>query len=164
MDYTGILYGNDKEQAEQKREQLDDKMFRMFVDGHAGKGNKLTYEQAKWWWRNAGGKPLVVDGRELKVWKVGDEHEIAAPTSLDDPWSLDDLKVHGHVSTNPKNGRIWDGKYDFKPREMSVPEDAGIVDKIRVGSRNFLNERAIDEHGKGTPFWIRYRYEDKDFE
>lgn len=158
MDYTGILYGNDKEQAEQKREQLDDRMFRMFVDGHAGKGNKLTYEQAKWWWRNAGGKPLVVDGRELTVWRTSKDSQIAAPMPLDD------LKVHGHVSTNPANGRIYDAGYDFEPKVMAMPQDADIVDKVRITSRNFLNELAIDEHGKGTPFKIVYRYEDKDFE
>ncbi|KLN59194.1 hypothetical protein WH96_18805 [Kiloniella spongiae] len=44
-----------------------------------------------------------------------------------------------------------------------MPEDADIVDKIRIGSRNFLNERAIEEYGKGTPFEIEYRYEENYF-
>ena len=151
MDYAEILYGDKKtKEKENEREKLENQMLNMFVNGNAGKGNKLTYEQAKWWWRNAGGKPLVVDGRELSVWDVG--AEIAAP------FPLDDLKVHGHVQTSPA-GRIYDGKYDFAPEVMKNPDY-----ELRVYFRNWFNKQAIEEHGPGTPFEIEYRYEDTDFE
>lgn len=129
---------------------FEQRMQNMLADGHAGIGHELTYEEAKWWWRNANGKTLTVDGRELSVMNVGGEFAT--------PWPLDDLKVHGHVTTNPANGRIYDGMYDFEPRVMPNPGNSP-----RIAMRNYLNQRAIEQHGPGTPFEIQYRYEDSFF-
>lgn len=74
------------------------------------------------------------------------------------PWGmgrLDDLKVHGHVTLNPENNRIYDGWYDFNSM-------AGSINPL-VFLRERLNNRAIVEHGFGTPFEIQYRYESKYF-
>ena len=70
------------------------------------------------------------------------------------PWTLDDLKVHSHVTTNSANGSIYDGMYDF---------DIKPNGEIKMSIRNYLNAEAIKQHGAGTPFQIQYRYEDKFF-
>jgi hypothetical protein len=127
---------------------FENRMSEMLNDGHAGKGHGLTYQESKWWWRNANGKTLTVDGRELSVWDIGGE--FAAPLPLND------LKVHGHVTTNPNSGRIYDGIYDFN----MMPNPNG---QWKIYIRNVLNVKAIKQHGAGTPFEIQYRYEDKYF-
>ncbi|WP_444885233.1 RHS repeat-associated core domain-containing protein [Microbulbifer sp. PSTR4-B] len=127
---------------------FEKRMQKMLANGHAGVGHELSYKEARWWWRNAGGKTLIVDGRELSTVDIGGEFVV--------PWPLDDLKVHGHVTTNPQNGRIYDGMYDFDVK----PNPNG---QIKMYIRNLLNEIAIDQHGQGTPFEIEYRYEDEYF-
>ena len=129
---------------------FEKRMQEMLKTGNAGAGHELTYKEAIWWWRNANGATLTVDGRELSVINIGGE--FAAP------FPLDDLKVHGHVTTNPANGRIYDGMYDFEPRVMPNPNN-----QMKITIRNMLNEAAIKQHGAGTPFEIQYRYEDSDF-
>ena len=137
--------------SRQKREtEFEARMQQMLAAGHAGIGHKLTYEEAKWWWRNANGQVLTVDGRVLSTMNIGAEFVT--------PWPLDDIKVHGHVTTNPDNGRIYDGMYDFEPVVMPNPTFSP-----RIAMRNYLNQRAIDEHGPGTPFEIQYRYDDSFF-
>ncbi|WP_345552509.1 hypothetical protein [Microbulbifer aestuariivivens] len=127
-------------------------MQTMLSNGHAGKGHKLTWEESKWWWTNAEGKALTVDGRVLSTMEVsGSEFVVPLP--------LDDLKVHGHVATNPENGRIYDGYFDFEPRVMPNPNYSPVI-----FMRNILNDAAIREVGPGTPYEIQYRYEDKYFE
>jgi hypothetical protein len=126
------------------------RMEKMFQAGNAGKGHILTYEEAKWWWTYGKGKTLRVDGRELSTIDFG----------LGDfvfPWPLDSLKVHGSVTPNPKNGRIFDGMYDFdpKPNPNYNPQ---------LWIRNILNDMAIDEHGTGTPYEIQYIYNDYELE
>ena len=129
---------------------FEERMQQMLANGHAGIGHELTYEEAKWWWKNANGKTLTVDGRELSVLDIGSEFAT--------PWPLDNLKVHGHVTTNPVNGRIYDGMYDFEPRVMPNPNYSP-----KIAMRNYLNERAIAQHGSGNPFEIQYRYDDSFF-
>lgn len=119
--------------------------------GVLGKGIELTWQDSLWWWRNANGMTLTIDGRILDVWNIFGE--FAAPTPLDD------LKVHGHVTTNPDNGRIYDGTFEFEPRVMD-----GAWYNLKVQMRNRLNLTAIQEAGPGTPFEIQYRYEDSFFE
>ncbi|WP_157608225.1 hypothetical protein [Teredinibacter turnerae] len=127
------------------------RMQAMLKTGNAGAGHELTYKEAIWWWRNANGATLTVDGRELFVINIGGEFVA--------PFPLGDLKVHGHVTTNPANDRIYDGMYDFEPRVMPNPND-----QMKITIRNMLNEAAINQHGPGTPFEIQYRYEGSDFD
>ncbi|MGH1485966.1 MAG: PAAR domain-containing protein [Cellvibrionaceae bacterium] len=148
--FQGGHAGRIARQKEQAAIEFEERMQKMLEDGHAGVGHELSYEEAKWWWRNAEGKTLTVDGRVLSSMDVGAEFAT--------PWPLDDLKVHGHVTTNPANGRIYDGMYDFEPRVMPNPNYSP-----RIAMRNYLNERAIEQHGPGTPFEIQYRYEDSFF-
>ncbi|WP_444997555.1 hypothetical protein [Aliikangiella sp. IMCC44359] len=49
--------------------------------------------------------------------------------------------------------------YEFAPRIMDNPSGNEIITM-----RNLLNLQAIKEHGSGTPYLIRYRYEDEHFE
>lgn len=130
----------------------DQRMLSMLDAGHAGKDHHVTYQEARWWWKNGGGETLIVDGRALGTIEVGGRLMVS-PFPF-----LDDLKVHGHVSINPGNGRIYDGYYDFEPRTMANPNNNPLI-----AIRNSLNLQAIEEHGAGTPFEIEYRYEDKYF-
>jgi hypothetical protein len=132
----------------QMQAKFQERMQVMLARGHAGKGHRLSYVEAQWWWRSANGKSLIVDGRMLSVWNVGGEFA--------SPFPLDDLKVHGHVTTNKSNGRIFDGMYDFDRKPN--PDN-----QIKMAVRNMLNEIAIWEHGKGVPYEIEYRYDDKFF-
>lgn len=149
--YAAGHNGRNEKLRDQRAAEFEDRMQQMLADGHAGIGHELTYDEAKWWWQNANGKTLTVDGRELSSMSVGGG-EFATP------WPLDDLKVHGHVTTNPANGRIYDGMYDFEPRVMPNPNSSP-----RIALRNYLNLRAIEQHGPGKPFEIQYRYDDSYF-
>lgn len=148
--FQGGHAGRIARQKEEAAKKFEDRMQQMLQNGHAGIGHELTYEEAKWWWANANGQTLTVDGRVLSTTDIGAEFAT--------PWPLDDLKVHGHVTTNPANGRIYDGMYDFEPRVMPNPNYSP-----RIAMRNYLNERAIEQHGPGNPFEIQYRYEDSFF-
>ena len=122
------------------------RMHKMVATGHAPVGHQLTYAEAKWWWRNAGGQTLVIDGREVDhiFKKYG--------------FPLNNLQVHGHVSVSPINGRIHDGDYDFEPTHMGGMANLNPI----VTVRNYLNGIAIYEHGAGNPFHIEYRYTDQE--
>jgi hypothetical protein len=130
---------------------FENRMQAMLKAGYAGDGHRLTYKESKWWWRNAGGKTLSIDGSTvdtLDLNSVGLD-EWASPIPY-----LDNLRVHGHVTTI--EGRIYDGKYDFDyqyPKNMLNP-----IGVLKTGYRNLLNAAAILEHGKGTPFEIQYMY------
>ena len=144
---VGVQIGH----AGRNARRFEKRMQEMLKTGNAGAGHELKYRKAIWWWRHANGKTLTVDGRELSVINIGGE--FAAP------FPLDDLKVHGHVTTNPANGRIYDGDYDFEPRVMLNSDN-----ELRITIRNILNEAAIKQHGPGKPFKIQYRYGDSDFD
>jgi hypothetical protein len=141
-----MSYVNERIAKEQAS--FDAYMQGMLTAGHAGKGHHLTYRESTWLWRNGGGAPIVVDGRVITVWNV--TGEFAAP------FPLDDLKVHGHVTTNRVNNRIFDGRYDFNV----IPNPDW---QLKMGIRNVLNRMAISEHGAGDSYWINYRYTDADF-
>ncbi|XOV79630.1 MAG: tandem-95 repeat protein [Aestuariibacter sp.] len=117
--------------------------------GHSGKGNILSYEAAWFLYKFAphNFKDIIVDGREIP-----DMLGMAAP------WPLDNTKVHGHISLD-SNGRLKSGMYDFYPIQMQ----ASFWNLQRV-IRNKLNRVAIEQHGVGKPFNIKYSYDDKDFE
>ena len=132
------------------------RMNDMLKSGYAGDGHLLTYSEAKWWWKNAEGATLSVDGSMVGVWDLRSIGlgEWASPVP-----HLDNLKVNGHVRTSPESGhtRVYDGPYDFnyqRPDNYLNP-----LDIYKTGARNFLNRVAIAEHGKGTVFQIQYLYE-----
>ncbi|WP_125564781.1 hypothetical protein [Pseudoalteromonas rubra] len=115
---------------------------------HAGKGNELSYAEAWYIYKNAPkGFELIVDGRV-----IGD-----IGGKMATPFPLDSLKVHGHVSLDSK-GRINPGMYDFDPVVMPNPNNS-----LRIYIRNELNQIAIEQHGAGNPYLIKYSYDDKDF-
>ncbi|WP_412972450.1 RHS repeat domain-containing protein [Glaciecola sp. MF2-115] len=137
-------------------EEFEIRMQEVLRVGHAGKNHHLTYEEAMWLYQNGNGTAISVDGNVLDILEVGGS-KIATPFPY-----IDDLKVHGHVSTYVTESgevRIKDGPYDFHPRIMKNPTNSPIT-----AMRNLLNLRAIKEHGEGTPFMINYKYEDRDFE
>ncbi len=115
--------------------------------GRAPIRHRITRQEAKWWWQNAAGMDLIVDGRVLSTTRIGDS-VIAS-----------DVLVHGQVVTNPANGRIYDGHYDFEPLVMENRDNSALI-----GLRNLVNRHLREQHGPGTPFLIKYRYEDTHFE
>ena len=85
-----------------------------------------------WWWKNADGMTLRVDGRMITTTEVLGE-EIAS-----------DVLVHGQVVTNPDNGRIYDGPYDFKPVNMNNPNNSPLTYLW-----NSVNLHLRERHGTG---------------
>ncbi|MER2490300.1 hypothetical protein, partial [Catenovulum sediminis] len=139
-----------------KHAAFEERMQNMLETGYAGDGHRLTYAEAKWWWRNANGATLSIDGSTVDVWDLRGVGlgEWASPVP-----HLDNLKVHGHVRTSAASGNQWifDGDYDFN---YQYPDNyLNPLNVIKTGYRNLLNAAAIIEHGDGRPYHIQYLYE-----
>jgi len=133
---------------------FEERMHEMVRTGHAGIGHRLSYKEAIWLWQNGDGTEITVDGRALSTTEVMGRL-MADPGPLFT--TIDDLRVHGHVSLD-ENGELKDGMYDFEPGWM-LNEDLNPI----IMARNLLNQAAILQNGEGTPFLIKYGYEDSDF-
>ena len=134
----------------EEEKEFNTKMQEMHKRGYANKGHALTYRETNWWWKFGNGDDLWVDGNMIRPLDIS-SRTVANPFPR-----LDDLKVHGSVTPGVKNkDRIYDGLYDF-----DIQEDLKWND-FPGHARNILNEKAIEEHGIGQPFMIRYDYGDR---
>jgi hypothetical protein len=145
----GDLRSQDRQRIEQL--EFERRMATMLTNGHAGIGHRLTYREAIWWWGNAAGKPLIVDGRVLTTdnWMSSlSGYKIVGPDIFDD------VRVHGKASVFA--GRIVDEMYDFDTQ----PWGSNPVQ----WARNVLTPIAKWQNGAGTNFQIRFRYNDAYFQ
>lgn len=123
----------------------------MLEAGHAGEGHNLTYKEAIWWWQNANGKPLTVDGRVLTT-----DNWMSSVSGLTvvGPDIYDDIRVHGKGRLD-SSGHLTDGAYDFDRQHWgSNPVQ---------WARNVLTPIAEWQNGQGTEYMIRYRYDNEYF-
>jgi hypothetical protein len=139
---------------------IDESMRGKFNNGvyDMGQGHILNYYEAIWLWRNGGGSPVIVDGNMLYAGYV----PIMVTMVL--PFPLDSTKVYGHVTVKPGSqetiygipipytGRIYYDEYDFNKTKPSLFNIGGQI-------REFLNDAAILEHGSGTPYQLKIKYE-----
>ena len=128
----------------EEEKEFNSRMKKMSGLGKAGKGHALTYRESNWLWKFGKGEDMHVDGKALKSLEVPGRY-MASPFPR-----LDDLKVHGSVSLN-NNGEIQDGRYDFNDQNVRWYDAVGHI-------RNYLNNQAIEEHGEGQSFMIKYDY------
>ena len=131
--------------------EFNTRMQKMHKLGYAPKGHALTYRETNWLWKFGNGDDLWVDGNVVSPLRISENRVVANPFPR-----LDDLKVHGSVTPGVTNkDRIYDGLYDFDIQKNLKWND------FPGHTRNFLNEQAIEEHGTGQPFMIKYDYGDR---
>ena len=129
------------EQAEFKK-----RMQQMLATGCAPKGHNLSLRETEWWWANAGGKDLNVDGSVLTTdnWMSS-----LSGLSIVGPSLFDDVRVHGQ-GTLDSNGHLMNGPYDFNSQSWGLNPVRWL--------RNVLTPIAEWQHGDGTEFNINYNY------
>ncbi len=126
-----------KEQEEAERKARWAALVKNVHDGH------LTFTEARAWYKAGNGQQVAVDASRLTVMltKNSDGSVRAAVTGAD--WL-----VHGNVTVNFKNMKIFDGLYDFEWHPMNNSQDV-LRNAQNVGGR-LIN-------GSGVPYWIHYQ-------
>ncbi len=142
---------HDYEAGFEEEKEFNSRMQEMHKRGNASKGHALTYRETNWLWKFGNGKDIYMDGNVIKPLRISENRVAANPFPR-----LDDLKVHGSVTPGVNNkDRIYDGLYDFDIQENLKWND------FPAHARNILNEQAIEQHGAGQPFMIKYDYGDR---
>ena len=131
------------------REEFEKRMQQMLANGCAGKGHNLSLSETEWWWRNAGGQELRVDGSALTIdnWM-----STISGLSIVGPSLFDDVRVHGQ-GTLDSSGHIINGPYDFNSQSWGMNPIRWL--------RNILTPIAEWQHGDGTEFNIVYDYDNE---
>jgi len=107
-------------------------------DGH------LTLDEANAWYRYGNGQTLTVDGNKLSYIRTGLTDSKGRYTAI---VVGTDYLVHGQVTINEANGRIFDGYYDFEMHGNLI--------------RDFATRLGHMVAGQGKPYLIQYRYKEK---
>jgi hypothetical protein len=129
------------EQAEFER-----RMRKMLASGCAVKGHNVSLRESEWWWRNAGGQDLRVDGSVLTLdnWMSS-----LSGKSVVGPSLFDDTRVHGQAELD-SNGHLINERYDFDRQSWGYNPIQWI--------RNVLTPIAEWQHGDGSEFNVIFDY------
>ena len=106
----------------------------------------LSLEEANYWYRNGGGKPLEVDASQLKVFQTGQWDNGDAPGVV----LGEEYLVHGQVIIKARSDGtygIYNQKYDFDIQPWSVGTSMRNVGTMIGGYYA----------GQGTPYSINYQ-------
>lgn len=132
---------------------FEEHMQNMLANGYAGDGHHLTIEEAYWWWKHAAGTTLIVDGSVLT--SDGWLNRIFGWDMVGPSWS--DTSVHGSEETDT-DGRLTTAVFDWDHKPFF--ESLWPQDVLKRSARNYLNWNGRQEFGPGTPFIIRFRYDE----
>ena len=147
---------------------LEARTDKVISQGYLPKGQELSYRMANEIYdRGLNDFTLRVDGRELTpIGSMVSPLPFIGSVPIPFPSDIDNLKVHGSVGS--RNGRIFDGNYDFiddttKTLNQYIDPNLGLIDKAIIYSRNKLNNIAYSQHSAlGKPYHIEYTYNDND--
>lgn len=108
------------------------------------KDGRLTPLEARKHFKKGNGQPIIVDqGKLTVIYRRNPDGSSRAIV-----YGIEDYAVHGQVSINPENMRIYDAPYEF---EWHPNNSVGNM------LRNYGNIFGRALNGDGTPFMIQYR-------